>query len=1435
MGMGVTMGVTKPTKKYDAFINYNSRDKHSVDVLEARLKTQGIHCFRDVWHTVPGRGVTSQLLEGIQESSLFIACIGPHSVGPWQAKEMVSALEERLKGHEVIPVFFPGLSPEAREALVEFLQSKTYVLFENHLDEKGPFKQLMRALQGALKKAEPDRAFPESPDEAPRRELQNPYKGLEKFYEEDSARFFGRQKATREILEDIKQAVSTPERVRLFILTGVSGWGKSSLARAGVMAGLKEAWGDTWRYATMDCPGDSPLHALATKMAGDAWQSFEEALQQDKRVLDSKMSQSIPDGSDGKFVLLVDQFEELFTLCQDEKQRRAFMDNLLFAATKSNGKGIVLLTLRSEFLQKFSNAVDAQACNGKAYECGKINIPSANMSISELREAIVGPAHLMGAGYEAALLDKLLEDAGAMHKNKGAKEGILPLLQVVLQELWPHRKPNHIGYEAYKATGGIRGALEKRANAIYGGLNETQQCMAQHIFLNLLRINPDAPETRQRACADGFAIPGYAKEEVAQVLQKLVDGRLLVSDKGEVEIIHEALIHHWSVLRDWVESQREGLKRKQHIEDRAKLWQNGTGDLLTGNTLAAALAWKTEDAASAVPLGLNSTAREFLKASRKHQEDERQKENTRLRRQRIVYAVFAAVMFVLAVTAAFMWKESNRQRVFAEQQRTVAEVRRLASSALLERNNRVDLSLLLAMASIQEMEATGNPALAESERALLTTLEWSPLLDSYLHGHTNDVNALAFSPDGRMLASASRDNTLILWDVKKQQKLKTLRGHTAGVNHLSFSPDGRMLASASWDNTLILWDVEKRQSLKTFSGHHAAVRHLAFSPDGSVLASASKDTTVILWDLEKQQPLETLRGHKGEVRHLAFSPDGSLLASASDDRTVILWNVKQPQELKTLRGHDGEVHHLSFSPDGSVLASASNDTTVILWNVKQRQKLKTLHGHNGAVRHLAFSPNGSVLASASNDTTVILWDVKQQQELKTLHGHHDEVRHLSFSPDGSVLASASNDKTVILWDVKRQQKWATSRGHNAGVNHLSFGPDGRMLASASDDKTVILWDTAYLQKFATFDDWVEHLSFSLNGSLLALTSDDNTVTLWDVEKHQSLKTFSGAVRRLSLSPDERLLALASNDNTVVLWDVEKEQKLETLRGHEGPVEHLSFSPDGSLLASASEDNTLILWDVKQQQKLATLRGHHDEVRHLLFSPDGSVLASASWDSTVILWNLKQPQKFETLHGHDSLVEHLSFSPDGSLLALASRDRTVILFDLKQPQNFKTLHGHEGRVVHLSFSPDGSVLASADHLGTIVLWDVKQQRRLKTLRDHNDLVEHLLFSPDGDLLASASRDNTLILYDLKQQQALGTLRGHDNEVNRLSFSPDGTLLASASIDGTVSLWNVSRKFWREHARKTANRNMTREEWRIYMGEREYRKIFEDLPGPSDALE
>ncbi len=583
----------------------------------------------------------------------------------------------------------------------------------------------------------------------------------------------------------------------------------------------------------------------------------------------------------------------------------------------------------------------------------------------------------------------------------------------------------------------------------------------------------------------------------------------------------------------------------------------------------------------------------------------------------------------------------------------------------------------------------------------------------------SSIYSVAFSPDGKVLATSDTNGEICLWQVADGKQLLTFTGHAGWVRSIAFSPDGSTLESGSTDQTVKLWEVSTGQCLKTLQGHTAWVRAVAFSPDGQILASSGDDQTVRLWDANTGQCLKTLQGHTNWVWSVAFSPDGQTLASSGDDQTVRLWDADTGQCLKTLQGHTNWVWSVAFSPQGTTLASGSNDQTVKLWNVSTGQCLKTLQGHTAWVRAVAFNPDGQTLASSGDDRTVRLWEVSTGQCLKILQGHTNWVLSIAFSPDGQTLASGCDDQTVNLWDISTGRCLRALQGYSNEVWAVAFSPDGQTLASGCDDQTVRLWNVSTGQC------------------------------------HKTLRGHTHRVRTATFSPDGRTFASSCEDGTVNLWDISIGQCHKTLRGHTKWVRSVNFSPDGHTLASGSDDQTVKLWNVSTGRILRTL-GHSDGVWSVAFSPQGTMLASGCNDETVRLWDVSTGQCRKTLQGHTSWVMSVAFSPDGQTLASSGVDKTVRLWDVSTDQCLKTFQGHTNWVVSVVFSPDGKTLASASIDHTVKVWDVSTGQCLKTLQGHTHWIRSVTFSPDGQTLASGGADETVKLWDVKTGECLKTL-------------------------------------------------------------------------------
>ncbi len=695
----------------------------------------------------------------------------------------------------------------------------------------------------------------------------------------------------------------------------------------------------------------------------------------------------------------------------------------------------------------------------------------------------------------------------------------------------------------------------------------------------------------------------------------------------------------------------------------------------------------------------------------------------------LVSSVLIATIFI-GIIAFREFQRASREFQRASRQEIQSLVNSAAALFVSERQLDGLNIALRARKKLEKLGETSGETATAVEQVLRQTI--SPIFErNQLLGHKRAVFDVEMRPDGQMIASASGDNTIKLWQ-PDGTLLSTLEGHQQDVRAVAFSPNGEWLASGSADNTIILWRQDPSGDSyvphSIFRDHSNTVMDLEFSPDGQKLASASWDRTIKLWDL-KGTVLATLSGHSGEVFDVAFSPDGELLASTSGDGTVRLWQRVDTSERyipkHTLSGHQGAVLVVTFSPDGQMLATAGG--TLKLWKV-DGTPIRTVPAHLNRIHTVKFTHNGKRLLTAGGDNIIKMWNTNGTF-LARREGHESTVFDIEISPDKKIILTASEDRTIKVWQPSGNLR-SLFRGHIAGVTDVVLHDN--LMISASWDGTIRLWN---------WQQW--QAGFVITTPLQ---------TLWG---HQ------GGVRGIALSRDGEMIASASWDQTVKIWNT-KGEVLATLTEHDEPVVKVAISPDGKMLASGSEDDTIKLWNLDRTQGLQvtlnqTFFEHEADVNDLAFSPDSQLLASAGDDKQVILRYLTSGGQGSTqtlkLSGHSEAVRSVAFSPDGTLLASAGDDNVVKLWQIERDNTlkatvYKTLKGHQAPIRDLAFSPDGQRLASASEDNTIKLWQ-RDGKLEATLYGHQDTVYGVGFSADGQFLASGSDDLNIILWNLNQ--------------------------------------------------------------------------------------
>jgi WD40 repeat protein/DNA-binding SARP family transcriptional activator/energy-coupling factor transporter ATP-binding protein EcfA2 len=1226
----------------------------------------------------------------------------------------------------------------------------------------------------------------------------NPYRGLHAFRESDAGDFYGREAFTQQTSEAV-------QRRSLVALIGPSGSGKSSVLHAGVIHHLRQkiTVGEArpprsngngkpaaaWTICQMR-PGSHPFHALAAAIAPHIKADHQAPLAHlladkaslagllaSREVTLAELVRGNGENKTGRRLLLVlDQFEELYTLCSDPALRQDFIDLLLSVGDAPDDPPLfsVLLAVRADFMgQMLAHRGLADALQDGVIMLGPMNR-------QELETAIVKPAQAQGMRLQGGLAARILNDVGQA-------PGRLPLLQFALTQLWERQMDGMLTHEDYELIGQVDGALAGYAEQAFALLSPSQQASAERVFTQMVQLGQDTedtrrPITRAEVDADDWAL-----------VQQLADQRLVVTDidaqgRQTAEIAHEALIHSWGRLRNWIDADRSFHLWQQRARLAADQWLDSDRDpgaLLRGAALAEAEGWSAARSEAIIPRVGDYVAASKEQRQREAQEAEARQQRMLAQAKALADAEYRRAEFeakanrrlrwlaaslsivtllaILAGTLAVMQRNEAEQqsmlaqsaqatadaeRHLAEKEAVLARARQLAAQSINLAQAAPDLSILL---SLHALRLNDKPA---EDTELLLNLPLSPMLGSVLHDQNSSVYSLAVSPDSRVLASGGENGSIWLWDLSKSQLLRPpLLGSSQTVQSLAFSADGAQLASGDWSGAIRVWDVQSGQPIgDPIQAHLAAVTELAFAPDSQTLRSISDDGTQRTWSAasgdsaEQEIPLAGLNG-------MAFSADGSMVA-VRDGLTLTVQSTLDGQLVsQPMVGHDASIHEVAFSPDGRLMASAGFDGIVNVWVVATGQLLyPPLAAHDGRVLAVAWSPDGTMLATGGTDARIVLWNALTGAPLgPPLLGHGNWVRILAWTPDGSRLISGDAVGRVITWDVG-DTRWLP--GHTSAVRGLAFSPDGRTLASGSFDQTVLLRD---------------------------VTSGRT--------QSPARQGHENAVLNVAYSPDGSYLVSASAGGEVVRWNAATGQPLgEPLHGHEGPVAGLAISPDGRTIASGSFDNTIKLWDAATGEPLTgPMRGHTHWVISLAFSPDGRTLASASADNSIRLWDATTGAAIGgPLEGHTGWVTQLAWSSDGATLLSCSIDKTVRFWDVATGrQDGEPLTGHQAPVWSVMFNPadDGRSLYTGDNSGTVIWWDVATRRALAPPLRTTIETESMAISPDGKILA----------------------------------------IGSFGSDGLVSLWALPQSRLEQRGCAIANRDLTGEERRRYMGDAPYVEV------------
>ncbi len=1241
-------------------------------------------------------------------------------------------------------------------------------------------------------------------------EKSNPYRGLEPYEAENSELFFGREQVIRDLVNHVSDATKPP----LTVVLGVSGSGKSSLVKAGLIPRLLKEEKEHWQILTPIRP-QSLVKALfpdSKNQATDNQQQIDEKLQLTPQILLKKL-EVYQNHSTKKLLLIIDQFEELITQSSQEEKRK-LLDSLKQLLNNHSREIQVVITLRSEFESQFASefvnsgkevvlfaiiflAIEElykfipilsksyQNVAQKRWMAARFVVPT--MTQDEFREVIEKPAIEKVLYFEPPkLVDKLINEVLGM-------PGALPLLSFTLSELYlkylERRSDNRaMTQEDYEALGGVMGSLKTSATRVYNQLvqkNSSYEQTIRHVMLRMVAVG--GGELARRAVPKSeLRYPELEENErVNTVIDCFLKARLLVSGtdaQGKVyyEPAHDALILGWDTLLEWRQNKKEqeNLLLQRQLTPAVEDWKE----------IDHSRNKKVEPLVNLVDQGLDfiynslkfvtTHLPRLFKGNLKDKNHQKYKflwdSNPRLN---LLEEVLNSGDNWLSDTEAEFVESSIKQS-----RRNVARGWSITFGVFL------GLSWLTITVLIGLKEAKVNEA-KTARQASLVALNADQQLEAVVEALRGGKIIqshwlLKFWQPTQQTRSQIRGT---FWEAVYQTLEQNRLLHPSEVKSAEFSPNGQRILTTTEDGRVKLWNRYGKEII-TLKGHQNRIWKSQFSPDSQKIVTASFDRTAKLWDLSGKE-IATLKGHRDEVLSAQFSPDSQKIVTASLDGTAKLWDLSG-KEIATLKGHKSQVYSAQFSPNNQRIVTTSEDRTAKIWD-RDGKEIATLKGHRDLVGMSEFSPDCQNIVTASKDGTAKLWDW-DGKEIVTLKGHQHAVRSAEFSPNSKRIVTASFDGTARLWDLSGKEI-AILKGDQSPIYSAKFSPDGKWIITASGDGTVQLWDqeAKRIVNLKGHQDEVLSAQFSPDGNWIITASGDGTVRLWDWEhkENTTLKDKNSTVREALFSPDSSRILTVSKD-AVQLWDLSGKE-VTTLKGHQFWVFNAQFSPNGLQIVTASQDGTARLWDLSGKE-IAILRSHRKAVRGAQFSANGKRIVTFSEDGTAKLWN-QDGQEIITLKGHNSPLWSSQFSPDCQHIVTASEDGKVKLWNWNGKE-IRTFKSYYNSVTQAQFSSNSQYILTTSS-GIAQLWNLNG-KMLTTFRGYiyeigqyeNNLYS-AQFSPNSQWIVTSFKDGTAKLWDLSGKE-IATLKGHQSTVYRVKFSPNSQWIATASEDGTTKLWDLS---------------------------------------------